>query len=298
MMIKQLCIAGGLLLSTLYAQESHDRDFDGVPDTIDQCPNTPFLNEVDKTGCTTVVLTLPSETQKESLYMTVGYGFSSNNDLKDREVQHHTKIKLSYYNNGWGYTFQTGHYVHNKSDDTLDSIVRIKKRIKVNAQFTYTLGSGLRLPTYDFKGNKTDVLLYGSLHYYATPSLSFFGGYSFAYIGDDEIETVLSETPSEDKNSDGSIEKDGNEKEEYEGLQNTHKFYLGTGYFFSKNLYANIILSDESNKFVSEHHIRAITTSLYYDIDEKWFTTLYYKRELLDEDLHDNLLFSIGYRLW
>lgn len=299
MMIKHLLLAIGVLLNSTYAQEITDTDFDGVPDTIDVCPNTPFLCEVDKIGCTTTILTLPFETEKESLSMTLGYGFSSNEDLKDRVVQHQTKVKISYYLNTWGYTLQTGYYSHNINNGTLDTTVRARKRIKINPKLVLSVGAGLRLPTYDFKGNKIDELLYGSLHYYPTSALSFFGGYNFTRIGDNEVETVLPETPSGDKNRNGTTEKDGNEKKDtYQGLQNTHKFYIGTGYFFTDNFYMNIIISDESSKFVSEHRIRAVTSSIYYKINKKWFSTLYYKREVLDEDRHDNLLFTVGYTLW
>ena len=298
-MIKQLFLLGGLLISSGFSETISDQDFDGVPDKLDLCPNTPFLCEVDSTGCTTTILTLPFETEKENLTMTLGYGFSTNDDLIDREVQHNTRVKLSYYLNSWAYTLQTGYYTHNLHDGALDTIVRVRKRIKINPELVLSVGAGLRLPTYDFDGNKMDELLYTSLHYYPTAALSFFAGYNFTRIGDDEVNTVLSETPSGDKNSDGTAEEDGNEKKDtYEGLQNTHKFYLGTGYFFTENFYMNLIYSDESNKFVSEHRIRAISSSIYYKIDEKWFTTLYYKYEVLDEDRHDNLLFTVGYTLW
>jgi len=292
MMIKQLLIVSTILLTLGRAEGIQDKDLDGVPDNIDECQDTPFLNQVDKTGCTTSILTLPFETEKESLTMTLGYGFSTNEDLIDRESQHNTKLKISYYSNNWSYTLQTGYYTHNLHDGSLDTLVRVRKRIKLNPKFVLSLGTGLRLPTYDFEGNKMDGLLYGSLHYYPTSSLSFIAGYNYTYIGDDEIPTVISETFS------GDEDKDGNEEEPYEGLRNTHKFYIGTGYFFTDNFYMNIIYSDESSKFVSEHHIRAFSSSIYYKIDEKWFATLYYKREVLDEDLHDNLLFSIGYTLW
>ena len=298
-MIKQLFLLGGLLISSGFSETNSDKDFDGVPDKLDLCPNTPFLCEVDSTGCTTTILTLPFETEKENLTMTLGYGFSSNNDLKNREVQHNSRVKISYYLNSWAYTLQTGYYTHNLDNGALDTTIRVRKRIKINPEFTLSVGAGLRLPTYDFDGNKMDELLYTSLHYYPTSALSFFAGYNFTRIGDDEIPTVLPETPSGDKNSDGTTEKDGNEKKDtYEGLRNTHKFYLGTGYFFTDNFYMNLTYSDESNKFVSEHRIRAISSSIYYKIDEKWFATLYYKYEVLDEDRHDNLLFTIGYTLW
>lgn len=298
-MIKQIIIYSSTLLTLGYTQGLQDKDFDGVPDSIDQCPNTPFLCEVDKYGCTTTTLTLPFETEKESLNIVLGYGFSSNEDLKDRVVQHNTKVKISYYHNSWGYNLQTGYYSHNIQDGTLDTTLRVRKRIKLNNKFTISLGGGLRLPTYDFKGNKVDELLHTSLHYYPTSFLSFFTGYSFTRIGDNEVDTILSETPSGDTNSDGKTENDGNEKKDiYLGLQNTHKFYGGVGYFFTDDFYMNIMYSDESSKFVSEHRIRAITGSLYYKINEKWFTTLYYKYEILDEDRHDNLLFSVGYTVW
>jgi len=299
MMIKQLLILSTILLTLGQAEEVQDQDFDGVPDRIDQCPNTPFLCEVDKTGCTTTILTLPFETEKENLSITLGYGFSSNEDLKNREIQHNSKVKISYYLNSWAYTLQTGYFSHNSDNGSLDTIVRIRKRIKLSPKYVLSVGAGLRLPSYDFDGNKIDELLYTSLHYYPTSTLSFFTGYSFTRIGDDEVNTVLSESPSGDKNSNGTIEKDGNEKKNsYQGLQNKHKFYGGVGYFFTDDFYMNIMYSDESSKFISEHHIRAFSSSLYYKVNEKWFTTLYYKYEVLDEDRHDNLLFSVGYNLW
>jgi len=292
MKIKQLLVLSTILLTLGQAEDIQDQDFDGVPDMMDQCPNTPFLCEVDKTGCTTTILTLPFETEKENLTMTLAYGFSTNEDLIDREVQLNTKVKISYYLNSWAYTLQTGYYSHNIHDGPLDTIVRIRKRIKINPEFVVSVGAGLKLPTYDFEGNKLDELLYTSLHYYPTSSLSFFAGYNFTHIGDDEIHAISSETPSGDK------DKDGNENEPYEGLQNKHKFYGGVGYFFTDNFYLNIIYSDENSKFISEHNVRAVSGSLYYKINKKWFTTLYYNYEVLDEDKHDNLLFSIGYNLW
>jgi len=296
MMIKQLYLLGGMCLTLSHATSMLDQDFDGVPDAIDQCQDTPFLNEVDATGCTTNILILPFETERESLIFSLGYGFSTNDDLKDRNVQYSGKVKLGYYLNSWGYTLQTGYYKDKGEDGSLDTIVRVQKRIKLHSQLTWSIGTGVRLPNYAFEGNEMDGLLYTSLHYYPTESLSFFTGYSYTYIGDDEAKERLSESVQslgEDKDK-----EDNTEKELYEGLQNTHKFYLGAGYFFTESFYMNLTYSDESNKFISEHHMRAMSTSLYYKINKQWFTTLYYKREILDEDVHDTLLFSIGYHIW
>jgi hypothetical protein len=290
-MIKKLFLLGGLFLVSIEAQMIQDQDFDGVPDSIDKCQDTPFLHEVDKQGCTTMILTLPFETESESLIMSLGYGYSTNEDLIDREIQHNTKLKVGYYLDNWGYTIQTGYYKHNIHKGMIDTLVRVQKRIKINSEFVMSIGTGLRLPSYDFEGNKLDAMLYTSLHYYPTSSLSIVAGYNYTYIGDDEVETVLSETAEGD-------EDDEEESDIYEGLQNKHNFYIGVGYFITDKLYLNLLYSDESSKFVSEHNIRTVSSSLYYKINKKWFTTLYYKREVLDEDLHDNLNLTVGYHIW
>jgi len=291
-MTKHILLLASLLLTSAYADTIKDQDFDGVPDNIDECQDTPFLNEVNQIGCTISILTLPFETEKESMTLSLGYGFSTNEDLIDREKQRNTKLKISYYLNNWSYTIQTGYYEHDLHQGVLDTIIRVRKRIKINPQFVISLGTGLRLPSYDFEGNKMDGLLYGSLHYYPTSSLSFVAGYNYTYIGDDETPSNFPEPLTGDNDAGDNV------KELYLGLQNKHKYYGGIGYFITDNLYMNLLYSDESSKFISEHRIKTVSSSIYYKINDKWFSTLYYKQEVDDNDLHNNLLFTIGYTLW
>lgn len=290
--IKNIAILILLGMGFVQASPLADKDFDGVPDSIDECPNTPFLNEVNALGCTTQILILPFETNKESLLLSLSYGYSTNEDLRDREKQRNSKIKINYYHNGLGYSLQTGYYSHQAHSGMLDTIVRVRKRFKLNQSFSLNIGTGLRLPTYDFTGNKIDGLLYTSLHHYVTESLSVFAGYNYTYIGDKEIKTVLPETP------DPYTTEEEDLRDDLYKLQNVHKGYLGAGYFFTKNFYMNIMYSIQDNKFSSEHRIRSVSSSIYYKINDKWFSTLYYKRDVKDGDLHDNLLFSIGYTIW
>ncbi|MDQ7084187.1 MAG: hypothetical protein Q9M36_04305 [Sulfurovum sp.] len=222
--------------------------------------------------------------------MSLGYGYSTNEDLIDKEIQQNTKLKIGYYLDNWAYTLQTGYYAHSDHEGMIDTLVRVKKRIKVDSRFVMSLGMGLRVPSYDFEGNEMDTILSTSFHYYPSASFSIVAGYNYTYIGDEEIDTLFSETREGDD--------DDNKNDTYEGLQNKHNFYIGAGYFITHNLYLNILYSDENSKFVSEHNIRTISSSLYYKINDKWFTTLYYKREVLDEDLHDNLHLTVGYHIW
>jgi len=269
-MIKHIIL--GLLLTLIgYTDPLQDKDFDGVPDIMDECEDTPFLNEVNAQGCTVNILTLPFETESESLILRLGYGYSTNEDLIDREVQRNTKVELSYYKNNWSYSLLTGVYSHQTHSGTLDTLLRIRKRIHIDPKFVLALGAGLRLPTDDFTGNRTDYLFYSSFHYYPSTSLSFFGGYNYTIIGD---------------------------KMDIAPLKNTNTFYLGSGYFFTPDFYMNLSYSYEESKFTAEHNIKAISGSVYYKINEKWFTTIYYKHEIDDEDLHNSLIIKLGYHIW
>ena len=44
-------VAGALLCAALTPRAASDADGDGVPDSADQCPNTPVGVKVDATGC-------------------------------------------------------------------------------------------------------------------------------------------------------------------------------------------------------------------------------------------------------
>lgn len=271
MMMTKKLLTLGLLASTLsYAQGINDEDFDGVPDSLDQCPHTPFLNQVNAQGCTTTILTLPNETEYDSMTLTLGYGFSTNEDLAGRQRQDTGTVQLSYYHNNWSYSLRSGYYSHDTNSGILDTTFKIRKRIKLTKKLKLGLGAGIKLPTYDFTGNKTDYTLYSSLSYYPTRSLSLFTGLSHTFVKDEKIITPL---------------------------RDTNNFYIGTGYFFTKHFYANVTFGLSESKFTNEHVARSLGTTLYYKINKDWFTTLSYNREI-DEEIHDSLNFKIGYKFW
>ena len=292
MMIKKTLtiVYSSILLTYAQAQMPQDKDFDGVPDALDLCKETPFLNVVDENGCTTNILILPFETEGKNIITTLGYGFNTNEDLQSRATQKTTKLRVSYYQNTWSFTLQSGYYTDDLEEGFLDTIIRVQKRIRLQPKFALNIGAGLRLPTYHFNGNKIDGIFYSSLHYYPTETLSFFTGYNYTKIGDKPIGTIVVDgfEHQNDDDSDGT----------FEGVQDKHKFYLGSGYFFTDNFYINLVYSIERSKFIGEHNIQEVSSTIYYKINKNWFTTLFYKREPWDSDLHENLLFSIGYSIW
>ena len=295
MMIKKLVIiayVGLFFIMHIQASPINDNDFDGVPDNLDKCQNTPFLNMVDKDGCTTNILILPFETEAKNIITTIGYGYSTNEDLMSRVTQNNTKLRVSYYQNTWSFTLQGGYYTDGVDRGSLDTVLRVQKRIRLKTNMALNLGAGLRLPTYDYDGNKHDILAYTSLHYYPTSSLSLFGGYNFTKIGDEAIGPIIIDGFT------NQVANDNDEGETFEGIQDKHRLYIGTGYFFADNFYINFVYSIEQSKFVGEHYIQELSSTLYYKFNKHWFATFYYKREPFDDDLHENLLFSVGYSIW
>lgn len=271
MMTKYLSILALVLNTYAYAETLNDQDFDGVPDSMDKCPNTPFLNQVNANGCTTTVLRIPEEVESDNLTLTLAHGYSINEDLIGREEQYSTKLQLSYYTNNWTYSVRTGYYDYAGKNGLTDTTLKIKKRIAFSNALRLGLGVGVKLPTYDFTGNKTDVTLYTSLNYYPTTKLSFFTGFNHTLINDEQIITPL---------------------------QNTNNFYLGTGYFFSNDFYANFSYAYTQSKFTDQHSSHSLGTLIYYKINKKWFTTISYSHEILDEDLHNAFNIKIGYNIW
>jgi len=269
-MIREIVILS-IFFGLTFAEAIQDNDFDGVADGVDECPKTSFLNEVNAKGCSVRILTLPNETESDSLVTTLSYGLNRNEDFLGGESQYSSKIQASYYRNNWSYSLATGYYKHGREDGVLDTIVKVKYRFNLISKLKLRLGTGVKLPTYTFEGNRIDYILYSSLNYYFTPSLSFFVRYNYSLV---------------------------NDKSEIETLQNSYLSSFGVGYFFTKDFYANISYHKGQNKFTNEHKIESISSSLYYRIDKKWFGTFFYDREINDEDFHETANFKIGYKWW
>ncbi len=270
MMMTKIFLLSLTLFTLGNAQSTKDQDMDGVPDDRDQCIDTPFLDEVNDKGCSTSTLLFPHERDDGSLDISLGYGFSNNEELLNRDTQHTTRLQVSYYLNDWIYSLRTGYFTIDDDNGIQDTTLKIKRKFKLSQSLKVGLGVGVKLPTYDFTGNKTDYTLYGSVVYYPMSDISLFSGVSHTFINDEEIITPL---------------------------QDINTFYFGSGYFFTKRFYANIAYSYAESKFTSNHAAQSIISTLLYKINDKWFTTLSYSHEIEDE-LHNSLNIKFGYSLW
>ncbi len=269
-MIRKIVVL--LLLGLIFPLEAmKDQDFDGVADKVDECPNTAFFEKVDAHGCTIEILTLPNEIETYSLQLLTGYGVIVNEDLLGRDEQKIETLKMSYYRDNWSYSLGSGYYQYKDTKGTIDTTLKVKKRFSLTPILKFSLGGGVKLPTYDFQGNKTDYSFYSSLSYYPKKSLSFFGNYSYTFIQDESVNLELRDSE-----------------------------YLsgGVGYFFTKKFYANVSLSLVKNKFTSEHPTESLSSTLYCKFNKNWFSLVNYNQEIKDESTHRTYTIKVGYRVW
>ena len=113
----------------------------------------------------------------------------------------------------------------------------------------------------------SDIKLLSSIGYYKSKNSSYFGGIDYTVIRD----------------------RSGINK-----LRNRYTIYLGSRYFFNKDLYANITYSYHKTKFLNEDGQNSLGTTIYYQFNKKYFTTLSYKRVIGNKDLHDTFRAKFG----
>lgn len=230
----------------------------------------PLLNEVDALGCTTNLLKLPDERDDDTFEIDINYGFSNDEDTINRDKQHLTKLQISYYLNDWSYSINTGYFTTFNSSRFGDTVLKIKKRFTLTDSLKLSLGLGAKIPSYDFVGNKTDYSIYSSISY-SISKVSLFAGWSYTFIED---------------------------KETIYPLKNTNTIYIGGGYFWNKDIYTNIAYSSIESKFEKNHADQSIIASIFYTINDKWFTTLTYAQEIGEDDADNKTTIRLGYRVW
>ena len=140
--------------SILYA-DFLDDDMDGVENSYDKCPNTPFFELVDKYGCTVKKLKLKTSAKYSILF---GY-FYATDDIKQKSYF----MDLSfYYKNISGYIESSRYSIDTESgqdDSTIALFYHYKNIVK------YTFGAGAYLPTDNQADNKTDYFTSLKLSY-------------------------------------------------------------------------------------------------------------------------------------
>ena len=149
--MKKILLTGLIALSCF----ALDSDLDGVPDNIDICPNTPFLETVNKNGCSTSQLKKIKKHKKTHIKYTfsVGYEYDGvKNDKNTKTAFTSLSAKKENYKLSLYYSFYNDGYTNKyKSSDLILSFYYYNYSIK-NTSLKFGIKS--YLPTY--YNDKTD----------------------------------------------------------------------------------------------------------------------------------------------
>ncbi len=276
----------GFMLST-NLQAFTDSDLDGVDDSVDKCPNTPFMDIVDLNGCTkkSLLKTSHSTVSNHHFDIIVGASYSgADYNQLNRSDTAATSLQADYYYKDFSIQASTSYYYSKESggitdDGFYDTFIGASYRIKATNDLSFYVGIGTLLPTYDttLNNNNTDYKASVSFSYYIN-KINLFGGYSYTLVGDDDVVVYDSagneyDYTYQDTNSfNGGI-----------GMYVTNKLYLSASYFAGDSIYAGY------------EKIQSASLYGYYTIDRHWFTTFSYARGLSDTATDNYVSVRLGY---
>ena len=269
-MTSKLLISVIFTTFTLFSQDI-DSDIDGVIDRLDECPNTPFLTQVNSKGCTVSLILLQEDSKSNSLDIDINYGINNDLDMLNISKKHSVAIQTNYYSDDWIYSFRMAGYYNNSNYIIKDSILKVKKRFKLKEYLNLYIGGAIRLPSYNYLGNNTDYTIYLSSTYYPIEKTSLFVGVNYTFINDEALIAPLKDTTN---------------------------FYVGGGYFYNKDLYINLSYTYTQSKFVNGEIDNAIMTTIFYQITDKWFTSITYSHELYEKTIDNSINLHLGYNIW
>jgi hypothetical protein len=277
--MKQRVFAFLLCMAVTVASGYEDSDFDGVEDSRDQCPNTPFSELVDESGCT-----IASLVPLHHYDMITGLSFSQS----DYQTLNQTDtlsalLQVDYYYKRFSMQFATSYYTTSGggySDRGVNyTFVGVSYELKPIQDVSLRVGGGVLLPTYKttLNNNKTDytVSLNGN---YSGNRYNLFGGVIYTLVGDYDTVVVDSNTTS------------------YEvQYQNTLSYNVGSGYNFNAKTYGSVAYNGSKSIYRGVVDIQTLSFYGYYSLDEHYFTTFSYAYGLSKSASQHYVALRFGY---
>jgi len=255
-----------------------DSDFDGVSDSRDACPNTPFSELVDAQGCSVRKVPLLKDVAKLSIIIGSSYASYSSGDNQTKTLSQ--SLELDYEIQKIKIQLVAAHFnAKNKpysqfndasfGDTTLFCSYQLSPFVQ---NLELYVGAGLIIPTYQgvMKNNRLDIASSLSLNY-AIDQLSLFGGYTYTMVGDKEIENL--------------------------SYENTNAFNFGAGYSFTPKFYSALSYFWSDAQIKSASKIKSLTWFNYIALTPKLYSTFSLTHDIVDEALSYSYAMQLGYRL-
>ncbi|SFV59998.1 hypothetical protein MNB_SM-7-689 [hydrothermal vent metagenome] len=273
-------------IATLNLQAYTDSDLDGVDDSVDKCPNTPFMDIVDLNGCTKKSLIKKNSQQSPHHYdIIIGASYSgADYNQASRNDTEATSLQIDYYYKNLSIQTSASYYYSKDSNGYTDkgfydTFVGASYKIQASQNLKFYIGLGMLLPTYStsLNNNNTDYKASASVSY-SIKNINLFGGYSYTLIGDDDV----------------TITTDNNTSISYK-YKNTHSYNGGIGIYATNKLYLSLSYFEGDSIYVGYESIKSASIYGYYTIDNNWFMSLSYARGLSDTATDNYASIRLGY---
>jgi hypothetical protein len=272
--MKRILLFMGIFLISTSLFAYSDKDMDGVTDSVDQCPNTSFMDLVDINGCTKTVL-IPKQ-NKEHYDILIGVDYSDSNFASLNQLDTYAStLQVDYYYENFSLQAATSYYTttsNGYSENGMnDSLIGVAYNLKPNNSLTIRLGASCILPTYKtaLNNNNADYAASVNLNYTVDEANVFFG-YSHTIINDDDIAGTVA-------------------------YQNTNAYNIGLGYYLLSNFYMSGAYNKSDSIYSGVEDVETASVYGYYSIDKNWFTTLYYAYGLSSSASDNAISIKLGY---
>ena len=247
-----------LFISVLFLQADFiDDDMDGVENSLDKCPNTPFMALVDKNGCITKKLEF---TPNKSLDIYIGYYHAK---IDDTYFQNSKSINLIYNYDKYIFILNTSRYDINQVGSGQDDTT-------IGAFYTFDnyiysqIGVGAYLPTSDVSDNKTD----------------YFIQTKFLYIKD-LFDIAFSYTRTFMKDI---------------GTIDTNSYIFTIGYNFTEKFYSSLSYSSSDSIYANSGKLDYLSLYIEYFFNNNIYIATTYSKGQSSDASDYSYSFDIGYR--
>ncbi len=247
-----------VLLSLLFVNllASVDSDMDGVDNDIDRCPNTPFFELVDKTGCTIEKIAI-KEAHHYDIMLGAAY-VKMNNGETDTLVSFVT----DYYYENWIFTLFTQPYSQNNTYSGNDVYLSVNYKVIMD-NFTIKFGPGMVLPIDADSSNETDYFLNVNLNY-KMDKFDFTLYYKYTFMNDTFTQNIDTKAVS-------------------------------IGYYLFDTTYINLAYSTEKSIYNGIEDVENTALMLNHAITEHWFTNIRFTYGLSDSANDSTTTVNVGY---
>lgn len=235
---------------------SIDNDMDGVDNDMDQCPNTPFFELVDKRGCSIQKIPVKEEYHFDII---LGGGYvETGNGTSDTLVS----FMADYYYKNFIVTLFTQSYSQNNTYAGNDLYLYTNYKLKID-DFTVKVGPGMVLPIASDSNNKTDYFFNINMNYKIDKyDINLY--YKYIFMHDDLTQDIDTKA-------------------------------ISMGYYLLDTTYINLAYSKERSIYETIEDVENVTLMLNQALDRNWFVNLRVSHGLSESASDLSAIVSLGY---